>query len=108
MHARVYAGKPVTGRATPSIFTDERWRHVCGHHPEMELYEEQLRETIRSGKRRQDSLNPQKYRYLLSCSDLHEENTHVGAIVLFRFGQDVEGRLMHNNYIVTAYQKQIG
>ncbi len=87
--------------------TDERWQHVCDHHPEMEPYELQLRETIRSGKRRQDSLNPQKYRYLLRCSDLHEENTHIEAIVLFHFGQDEEGSLMHNNYIVTAYQKHI-
>jgi hypothetical protein len=88
--------------------TDERWQHVCDHHPEMEPYEVQLRETIRSGKRRQDSLNPQKYRYLLRCPELHEENTHIEAIVLFHFGQDLEGRLMHNNYIVTAYQKHIG
>jgi hypothetical protein len=88
--------------------TDERWLHVCDHHPEMEPYEAHLRETIRSGKRRQDSLNPQKYRYLSRCPDLPESNTHLEAIVLFRFGQDGDGRLMPNNYIVTAYQKHIG
>lgn len=88
--------------------TDERWQHVCHHHPEMEPYEAQLRETVRLGKRHQEALNPQKYRYLLKCSDLPADNTHLVAIVLFRFGQDAEGRLMPNNYIVTAYQKQIG
>lgn len=60
------------------------------------------------GKRRQDSLNPQKYRYLLRFSDLPEHNTHLEAIVLFRLRQDADGRLMPNNYIVTAYQKHIG
>jgi hypothetical protein len=92
----------------PIYLTDERWQHVCDHHPEMEPYEAQLRETIRMGKRRQDSLNPQKYRYLLRCAGLPEHNTHVEAIVLFRLGQDADGRLMPNNYIVTAYQKHIG
>lgn len=74
----------------------------------MACYEEQLREAIRSGKRKQDSLNPRKYRYIKAFDDLAEYNTHIIAIVLFRFSQEQVGELVSNNYIVTAYQKEIG
>jgi hypothetical protein len=39
---------------------------------------------------------------------LGEENTHIVAIVLFRFREGDGGRPVPNNYIVTAYQKEIG
>jgi hypothetical protein len=53
--------------------SQERWHHIVApmNHPEMALYEEQLKETIQSGYRRQDALNPQRYRYvkgLVICS----------------------------------------
>ena len=73
----------------------------------MSAYEEQLKETIRSGTREQDPLNPLKYRYVSAFEDLAEANTHIVAIVLFRFSMDEIGSLRPNNYIVTAYQKTI-
>jgi hypothetical protein len=90
--------------------TQERWKHIIEihNHPEMIDYEEQLKETIRSGKRKQDALNPQKYRYTKAFDGLAEDNTHIVAIILFRFIEDGTGKLVPNNYIVTAYQKEIG
>lgn len=90
--------------------TQERWAHITEpiSHPEMTLYEEYLKETIQSGYRRQDPLNPQKYRYSKAFDDLVEDNTHIIAIVLFRFRESEAGRPIANNYIVTAYQKEIG
>ena len=46
--------------------THERWQHIIAsiNHPEMTNYEEHLKVTIRHGTRSQDSLNPQKYRYV--------------------------------------------
>lgn len=70
-------------------------------------HEADLREAIRLGARSQDSLNPQKYRYLRPFRDLWGDNTHLEAVVLFRFGEDA-GRLVANNYVVTAYLKEIG
>ena len=70
--------------------------------------EDHLKKTIRSSMRRQDSLNPQKYRYVQAFEDLPEGNTHIVAIVLLRFREDERGEPVPNNYIVTAYQKEIG
>lgn len=89
--------------------TDERWQHITGssNHPEMLDYEDYLQATIQSGRRRQDPLNLQKYRYSLEFDDLIEDNTHIVAIVLCRFTEGFEGKLHPNNYIVTAYQKAV-
>ena len=90
--------------------THERWEHIVDpvNHPEMAECEEHLKATIRSGMRRQDPLNPQKYRYMKAFDDFAEDNTHIVAIVLFRFEADHIGKPVPNNYIVTAYQKEIG
>jgi hypothetical protein len=90
--------------------SQERWEHIIdpGNHPEMTKFEEHLKRTIRLGRRQQDSLNPQKFRYSLEFAGLEADNTHVVAIVLFRFREGEIGTLVHNNYIVTAYQKEIG
>lgn len=90
--------------------THERWEHIIEpiNHPEMSAYEEHMKETIRSGKRKQDTLNPQKYRYVGAFDDLPADNTHIIVIVLFRFTEGQVGEPVPNNYIVTAYQKEIG
>jgi len=90
--------------------THERWEHITEpmNHPEMSGYEEHLKETIRSSRRKQNSLNPQKYRYVKPFDDLAEDNTHIIAIVMFRFSEGPGGEPIPNNYIVTAYQKEIG
>ncbi|MEW5987220.1 MAG: hypothetical protein AB1791_11340 [Chloroflexota bacterium] len=90
--------------------TEERWEHITEpiNHPEMAAYEEQLQETILTGARKQDSLNPRKYRYAKAFERLAEDNTHIIAIVLFGLTVDEQGRPIPNNYIVTAYQKEIG
>ncbi len=89
--------------------TQERWEHITEaiNHPEMSAYGEYLKETVQSGKRKQDPLNPQKYFYIKSFDDLAENNTHIIAIVLFRFSEGPNGEPVSNNYIVTAYQKEL-
>ena len=90
--------------------TQERWEHIIEsiNHPEMEDYEEELKETVQSGIRKQDSLNPQKYRYSKEFDNLPADNTHIVAIVLFRLQESGPGEIESNNFIVTAYQKEIG
>lgn len=90
--------------------THERWEHIAAptNHPEMALHEEQLKETLQSGHRRQNALNPQKYRYIKAFDALPEDNTHIVAIVLFRFSRSDDGTPVPNNYIVTAYMAELG
>ncbi|MDM8536995.1 hypothetical protein QUF70_09600 [Desulfobacterales bacterium HSG17] len=97
-------------KANNIYLTQERWEHIINpmNHPEMSDYEEHLKKTIQKGIRKQDVLNPNKYRYTLKFKDLTDYNTHIVAIVLFRFVSDENSRPLPNNYIVTAYQKEIG
>ena len=90
--------------------TQERWEHIIEsiNHPEMEKYEEELKETVKTGNRKQDSLNSQKYRYSKEFSNLPADNTHIVAIVLFGARESDMGEIVSNNFIVTAYQKEIG
>ncbi len=89
--------------------TQERWGHITReiNHPEMSAYEEHLKETVQSGKRKQDPLNPQKYSYIKPFDGLAEDHTRIIAIVLFRYSEGPDGEPKPNSYIVTAYQKEI-
>ena len=101
----------VQDRFGNSIYlTQERWDHIIDsvNHPEMEGYEEELKETVQSGARKQDPLNPQKYRYSKDFDNLPANNTHIVAMVLFRLQERGVGEIESNNFIVTAYQKEIG
>ena len=90
--------------------TQERWEHIVDpiNHPELEDFEMELQETIESGQRKQDTLSFHKYRYSRTFDDLPEYNTHIVVIVLFRFAEGVDGKPVPNNYIMTAYMKEIG
>lgn len=86
--------------------TEERWNHIVDpdNHPEMEDFEEALIETLKQGKRQQDSLNPQKYFYRRKLDCVSDRNTQIEAVVLFRMRADKD-RIVSNNYVVTAYLK---
>lgn len=70
--------------------------------------EDEFKLTLQQGTRKQDPLNPHKYRYNKAFDNLPKDNTHLIAIVLFSFGEKENGELEANNYIVTAYQKETG
>lgn len=89
--------------------SEERWYHIIDpeNHPDMFDREDELRQTVQQGRRRQDTINPHKYSYTMAFNGLDEDNTHIVAIVLFRFRENEDGRPVPNNYIVTAYQKEL-
>jgi len=88
--------------------TEDRWQHIVERHPEMSDHEEGLQRTIRVGRRTQDSLSPNKYFYREAVPNLPEGNTHIEAIVVFRFTLDEGGNTVPNNFVVTAYPIFIG
>ncbi|MCX6048996.1 MAG: hypothetical protein NT075_28175 [Chloroflexi bacterium] len=89
--------------------TEERWQHIVDpdNHLEMVDYEEHLKTAIQRGYRRQEPLNPRKYRYVYPFDDLPDGSNHVVAIVLFGFDVDEAGNTTQNNYITTAFFKHI-
>ena len=93
----------------PIYLTQERWEHIVDplNHPEMADYEECLKTAIRQGQRRQEPLNPRKYRYSYPFDNLPDDSNHIVAIVLFGFDVDQQGKTVSNNYIATAFFKHI-
>ena len=71
----------------PIYLTEERWQHIINafNHPEISDYEHYLKITIQQGRRRQEPLNPRKYRYIHPFDDLPDDVNHLVAIVLFGF-----------------------
>ncbi|MBS1249183.1 MAG: hypothetical protein MAG431_00756 [Chloroflexi bacterium] len=93
----------------PIYLTQERWEHIvdANNHPEMLAYEEYLRLTLKQARRRQEALNPRKYRYAHQFHDLPDDVNHIVVIVLFGYDVDEDGRTIPNNYVATAFFKHI-
>jgi hypothetical protein len=85
--------------------TDERWEHIYERHPEINGFEKYVLQTLRLGRRRQQPLEPDVYKYFAFYNDLPENNTEI--IVVVKFGQRVMGydQEKTNNFIITAYMK---
>lgn len=87
--------------------SQERWEHILQGHPEMAEFEEHLQTVVKRGKRRQEPLNPRKYRYTHPFDDLPDEHNHIVVIALFGFDVDERGETTPNNFIATAFMKHI-
>lgn len=83
--------------------TDERWEHITFEHLEMVGYRTQLLETLRRGRRKQESRDPSRYRYVAGFRNLHHGCNSIVAVVKFSISDDGSP----NNFILTAYQKFI-
>ena len=88
--------------------TDERWEHITTYHPELADREGDLLDTVRSGHRKQEEADPQKYRYRRAVDDLPGGNTHIVVVVRFGFTEDENGRPVPNNFVLTAYPVFMG
>jgi hypothetical protein len=93
----------------PIYLTEERWQHITeqANHPEIADYEEHLKTAIQKGRRRQEPLNPRKYRYAFQFDDLPEDTNHLVTIVLFGFDVNEKGEMRPNNFIATAFLKHL-
>ena len=87
--------------------TEERWQHILEARPELEPFLDDLRETIRTGRRKQDTLIPNEYRYFKRFDKLLPENNHIVAVVIFKSQLDDTGNSVPNNFVVTGWAKYI-
>ena len=85
--------------------THERWRHITEavNHPELEPYLKHVRETIRNGRRKQDSILANAYKYYHAFDDLPQGMNHVVVVVIFKNVLDAFGKSRSEKFIVTAY-----
>ena len=77
------------------ILTEERWEHIKYWHPDLEDHLDEVLQTVKVGKRRQDIMDPNKYSYIRETKALLPEYNFIVAIV----------KLALNNFIITAYPK---
>ncbi|MEW6097055.1 MAG: hypothetical protein AB1567_11125 [bacterium] len=75
------------------ILTQERWKHIVDHHWELQGRLNDVLKTIRAGKRKQELLNPQKFKYFYPFDDLPYNYTHIVVVV----------KLAINKFVITAY-----
>jgi len=89
----------------PIYLTEERWDHITdpSNHPEVGDFEDLVMVALRRGRRRQEPLNPRKYRYALLSASLPPGFTHVVVIVVFGVDVDTLGRSTPNNYVATVF-----
>lgn len=83
--------------------TRERWLHIIDRRPWLEPFHGAILETLRRGRRRQDPLQPLKYKYYSRCLGLFPDFNHLVVVVLFGETTDELGRKVPNNYAVTAW-----
>lgn len=83
--------------------TRERWEHALESRPWLEPYLDEVLQTIRRGRRKQEELNPRKYRYYWPCKDLIPEYNHVVVVVLFNEAAKKNGSIVSNNYVVNVW-----
>lgn len=87
--------------------TEERWHHILESRPELETLFDEFLDTIRSGRRKQDAMIPNEYRYFKRFDKLLPENNHLVAIVIFKTRADDRGNYISNNFVVTGWAKYI-
>lgn len=82
-------------RGREIYLTQERWQHIIEGHEELSEHFDDVLETVRKGRCRQDAILPYKYSYTSRCEDLPGKFDRIVVKVIFR----PEG----NNFIVTAW-----
>ncbi len=83
--------------------TAERWQHALTSRPWLADFLEETLDALRRGRRKQDPLNPQKYKYYWPCDKLLPEYNHLVVVVLFGTRNDNQGNIVPNNYVTNVW-----
>jgi hypothetical protein len=78
--------------------TEERWEHALDHEDMEEWLLDHVLLTLRTGKRKQEALDPTKYRYSKAFDDLSSDNEHIVLVVKFGITFDSEWQSHENNF----------
>ena len=83
--------------------TRERWNHILEYHPELEGLVDDVLNTLKMGRRKQEPTMPYKYRYYRHCDKLLPDYNHIVVIVVFSTRQRPDGTSFRNNFVTTAW-----
>jgi hypothetical protein len=83
--------------------TSERWDHAVERRPWLAAHRDAALRTLRYGRRRQDPLDPEKYKYYLPCDGLLPDYSHLVVVVRFGEAFDSTRRSVPNNYVLTVW-----
>ncbi len=83
--------------------TEERWQHIQTRHKELIGLFDEVLETLRRGRRRQEALDPSRYRYRYLCPALPPEFSHIVVAVVFRYKEQPDGTYVPNNFVTSAW-----
>jgi hypothetical protein len=81
--------------------TQERWEHALDHPGMHDDLLDRVLETIRKGRRSQDSYDLAKFKYTRGFLNLPMSYTHI--VVVVKFGWQEEEPPIANNFVLTAY-----
>ena len=84
--------------------TDERWTHIVNTHPGMGGHRNNLLLTLRTGRRKQEPLDPSKYKYYKRFDILETGYNHIVVVVKFSEKVKKDTKRISNNFVLTAYQ----
>ncbi len=87
--------------------TEERWEHIVSKHCELADHLNDVLDTIRLGRRRQEQRDLRTYKYYRRYDDLPAPFNHILVIVAFRFQKLPDGRTVPNNFVVSAWGKYL-
>ncbi len=83
--------------------TVERWQHALESRPWLAQYHPEALTALRLGRRKQDTLNPHKYKYYWPCDNLLPDFNHLVVVVLMGETVDTGGRVIANNYVTNVW-----
>jgi hypothetical protein len=88
-------------RGREIYLTRERWNHALDHPGMTERLLDYTLLTLKAGGRKQEALDPSKYKYRRRFEELPEDYTHI--VVVVKFGIDPSDPSKENNFVLTAY-----
>ncbi len=87
--------------------TEERWKHIVESHDELIGRLDDVLNTLRKGRRKQEVRDPQRYRYRYPYGDLRYGYNHIVVVVVFSYRQLPNGMTEPNNFVTTAWGQYI-
>ena len=87
--------------------TSERWEHIISKHHDLIDHLDDVLDTLKKGKRRQERRDPQRYRYRYRCLILPNDNNRITVVVVFSYHEEEDGTTTPNNFVTTAWAEYI-